>query len=809
MPRYREGLTSFLRGEVSPKFYGRTEVADYKQACEKMRNAIVYPQGGAGIRPGSQYKFTLEDDITDSHPTPLSKSFFAGTFSNGRVKIVPFIVSETEAYLVVIGVGQGPGSNDSYPCVIYDAYDVSRKWIARMNGTIGSFQNAAYSYPRWYETTTDPQEIQAVPRGNVIFFAHERTMPWCLEYTGDFDQSVGGSSGGPFILRALPMFYTLGRYPDIAAPSLDQLGGLNFPYQAVNANTAKTLTLSADGAPGDSINITASAAGIITLAMQGCPIKITNSLGTTTGTYLIVDYNTGTNVAEARIIRVGGGTVATSFWSRSQWFSSNPGSDGTAFDPDQNATARYWPRAVSFFENRLIYGGNKTYPATVWGSTQGDVASFKLQKYANDASLTITNDMAFEFEIASTDFASIRWISSAKTLQVGTIGREYIAFGPNDQQSLGPLNVSFNGETNHGSTLVQPVRTENALIFVQRSGRKIREFTFNFAEDSYRSADLSLLSEHIFDVSESLGEQDPEEYPKLGNGYITQLIHQESPHGITWAIDSYGGLIGITRNRQLEITAFHHHLLAGAGVEAAPGVNNRKAKITTGCVIPSNGALHDDIWLVVEREIAGNPGGVAYVEMIGQEFAPIEITGPDSYTSDDPNNYFIYMDAAGVQYNATPFSDISFPHLAGETVALVGDHKYLGTVTLDASGEYTLPEEYNSVVAGLSYRAVIKPLNLEAGSAIGTSQGANKRIDELNMRFNRTIGAKFGPDEDTLEDIDFRPATLQDDAIPLFSGDKNLKFRGGSYKRATVAIVQDLPLPMQLTSLVARLVEND
>lgn len=822
MPRYRENLSSFLNGEVSPKAYGRTELAQYKQSCEKIRNAVVLPQGGVSRRPGTQYKIALADSVTDT--LAIVRAFSAGTFTTGNVKIIPFVISETESYVIVLGAGQGVAGDDGYPILIYNANNTAQKWIPRNNQNIASYINSTYSKPRWLPSTSDPRTIQYVQKGNVMFLSNEYMMPFAIEYTGDFTQAVGGASGGPFILRALETFCMLGKYPSISIPTEDI--AKTYPFDTINATSTTTLTLSADGASGDLITITASAAGVISPSMVGCMMKITSNAGNTTGVYWIYAYNTGTNVANARIVRVGGNTVATTKWHRPQWFAANPGTSGPAYNTSLETASRWWPRSVTFYQNRLVFGGNTTYPATVWGSAQGNVSDFKLEAYTNVGDPAITNASAFGFEIAATEFASIRWLSSAKTLQVGTLGREYIGEGPDQSQSLGPLNVSFHGETNHGSALVQPIRSDNALVFIQRSGRKVREFTFNFAEDSYRSKDLTLFADHMPDITESLGQA----AVKRGDGTIVEIAHQEIPNGITWMLDDYGGLIAMTRNREQEIVAFHHHLIGGYGLTSSrsnssssvpPGgtavtetkLRTQLAEVRSICIVPSSFAKHDDLWMAVMRRLPDGFGSVetCFLEMIGKEFSLGEVPAADDVDG-TAANYMIYSDCAVVLYNAGGLAlTQALGAYFGNSVAVhvVGDGKYLGPMNLGVTGDLELTDVYKSLIVGQPFTTTIKPLNLEAGSAIGTSQGAMKRVDEVNIRFNRTIGAKFGPDEDNLQEIDFKPATLQDDPIPLYSDDQTLKFKGGHKRKAHVVIVQDLPLPLQVTSLVARLVEND
>ncbi len=70
-------------------------------------------------------------------------------------------------------------------------------------------------------------------------------------------------------------------------------------------------------------------------------------------------------------------------------------------------------------------------------------------------------------------------------------------------------------------------------------------------------------------------------------------------------------------------------------------------------------------------------------------------------------------------------------------------------------------------------------MRLDVGSQDGTSQGKTKRIFDVTLRFYETVGAKVGPDLNNLEEIPFRSsAASMDAAVPLFTGDKKIEFRG-------------------------------
>ena len=86
---------------------------------------------------------------------------------------------------------------------------------------------------------------------------------------------------------------------------------------------------------------------------------------------------------------------------------------------------------------------------------------------------------------------------------IGTKGGEFRVTGGNDLP-ITPTNVDAKSETAYGSNFVHPVRVGAAILFCQRSGRKLRELAFSLDFDSYVAPDLTVLAEHIFPIGKTM-----------------------------------------------------------------------------------------------------------------------------------------------------------------------------------------------------------------------------------------------------------------------------------------------------------------
>ena len=101
-------------------------------------------------------------------------------------------------------------------------------------------------------------------------------------------------------------------------------------------------------------------------------------------------------------------------------------------------------------------------------------------------------------------------------------------------------------------------------------------------------------------------------------------------------------------------------------------------------------------------------------------------------------------------------------------------------------------------------------MRLDAGSQDGTSQGKTKRIFDITIRLYESIGVEVGPDLSNMERIPFRSsANPMDQGLGVFTGDKEVEFRGNYETDGFIYVRQTQPLPLTILSLYPRLQTND
>ena len=165
----------------------------------------------------------------------------------------------------------------------------------------------------------------------------------------------------------------------------------------------------------------------------------------------------------------------------------------------------------------------------------------------------------------------------------------------------------------------------------------------------------------------------------------------------------------------------------------------------------------------------------------------------------DSTEYETYLSGGEARECVTAVSGLD--HLEGEDVALCVDGAALAEETV-SSGAVTADSSGGEIHAGLPYTSILQTMRLEAGHESGTAQGKLKKISKAIARFYETVGCNIGTT--TSQDaVTFRSTgDSTDEAIDLYTGDKEIQFPGSFDEDAYVYVTQDQPLPMNLLALI-------
>ncbi|WP_435149967.1 hypothetical protein ACIJYB_03940 [Candidatus Pelagibacter bacterium nBUS_44] len=514
------------------------------------------------------------------------------------------------------------------------------------------------------------------------------------------------------------------------------------PYLA-NNSTATTLTPASAGV-ASGVNITASA---VTGINGGAGFQ-------TTDVGRIISFNSGkAKITSRSSTTVVVCTITTAFASTAATAAFNLGafSDTTGH-----------PSCVSFFEQRLVFAGTTDEPQTLFFSKAGDYENMTTGTNADDAMV---------YTIASNQVNAIRYMKAVRTLVVGTTGGEFTVSADGTDASITPVNITIKRQSSFGSANVDAIPAGNAILFLQKAKRKIRELQYNFDSDGYQAPDLTILNETVTDTG------------------INEMSYQQEPGSNIWCVRDDGVLACLTYQRSENVIAWSRHIFGGvfgSGNAVCESVASISGTLT-----------EDEVWVIVKRTING--ATKRFVEC----FSDFDFDETSATSFKFLDSHLSYSGSA-----TTTLSGLS--HLEGQTVSILADGATHANKTV-SSGAITLDRSVTSACVGLAYDSILQTMRIEGGAAEGTSQGKTKRISKVILRLFETVGVKVGPSLSNLELIPFRTTSslLSNPVDTLLSGDKEIEFNDDYNSDGFIFIKQDQPLPCSILAIYPTLVTSD
>ncbi len=567
--------------------------------------------------------------------------------------------------------------------------------------------------------------------GYIRFFNHGQAvvkdgLPYEIEtpYTESYLDGLYFSQSGDvvFIVHKDFPLKTLTRYAENDW-RLSDFTMIDGPYLPVNAGNISITPSAVTG----TMTLTASAA-LFKATDVGRQVRLmhANKPDVQWGCATITEY-----VGETVVKAVGTdgfpflATTATKFW-RLGVFSKTTG----------------YANAVTFFEQRLVLGkGNGVYASKV-----GQYETFS--PTAADAS--VTAEYGYGCELSSDQINDICWLSSGRTLAIGTIGADFTLTANGGDTSL-PLNVKVQRHSTFGSEAVQPVKVSHATLFVQHYGRKVRAFQYDSNSDDYVARDVTTLAPH------------------MTFGGIKEMALQQEPVPVVWCLLKNGKLAGLTYEAEESVSAWHTFQTENGSIESIAS-------------LPTVDGEKDELYMIVRRVVNGQT--VRYIEVME--------TGLPEDAQDSKEAFFVDCGMSVHGENVSVVSGLDY--LEGQTVAVLADGAVQNEKTVK-DGKIVLDTAANVVHVGLPFASVLQTMPLTQGA---DGETAKKRIVAVLVRLYKSIGFKIGI-ENGGERQSFRQTNdIMGKAPALFTGDKKVAYSGGWENGVSVRIEQNQPLPLTI-----------
>lgn len=443
------------------------------------------------------------------------------------------------------------------------------------------------------------------------------------------------------------------------------------------------------------------------------------------------------------------------------------GNDDATFQWSEGSwsTLRGWPTAVTFYQDRLTWGGTETEPQTGWCT--------KTASY---------NDFGISAPIEATDgFSFVLPGRQLNAIQSLVVMPQFLVALTNDSEwSISPANggvfsstsidIQFSGH--RGSSAIDPVLVGNELILIQQMGTVVRNLIFQLSVNNFFGDNISIASQHLF------------------TGYnIVEMTYQQEPDSIVWMVRDDGTLISLTYIRDQEMSAFTHHDTNGGLFESVTCIPNSTLGI-------------NELWLVINRN--------------GTRF--IEVLKPRDQGTAPEDQWFV---DSGLEYDGAPATVISgLDHLNGYQVAILADgfvvanpnDPQLPVVTV-VGGQITLSIAASKVVVGIPIVWDVALLDIETQSQVGSLQGKRVLIPRAKIRIWNSRGGYISTTDpvsstgivgyDAIPDILLRdPSTDMDTPLPLVTGIADAPIDSGYDYSAHVCLRGIDPVPFSLLDVI-------
>jgi len=830
--------SSFNSGELSGRMNGRSDLDVYKNGCSRLENFYVLPQGGVERRTGTEFV-----GLTD----PAGE---AGTPGNARSRLLPFVFSSSQNYIVEFGdeyitVHDGDTvvttfSGTPYTDADIDEIDMRQRFdimyihhpdfpIYELKRTdlapTFTFTELAFDFPPLQEendedvffdltfsgTAWNTTAGTSYSIGDVVLFDgalykcvsnHTSNASFTVDYEYGFwiatnsgvsavlnawDAESGGNAVNHFTDEDVGSYFYIKNPRNGRVYTQNSIVGdpkiTNYSSEISSGGPFGSGGQGADNFSG-ALNVSYSKWTFnLTLNNQGCDVTLQRSTdsGTTWEDYVFIaseqypvtksfTYSSPSTEGGNTWVRIsysnfGGGTSTTAnlFISDIRGIDGlvrvdsvdvsgetanvtvvsdvqqelSAGMTGTIVDMNPTRTKKWnkslfssssgGARAMTFYEDRMWLAGSANDPSTIYSSVSGDYYNFQTGDTADMGIVRIPDSPE-----------EAQWLIGRKRMILGTEGGAIVVNSVNSNELIDASNIVTASQAVFGASSVPAIEANDAVVYAERSNKKLRELIYNDTEENYRSSDINILNDKI-----------------LTEG-VKELFLQQQPDQIIWAVDGNGDCACLTYERVQEVVGWSRFITDGA--------------IQSACKLPSS-TSEDEVWMCVKRG--------------------------DKYTIEKskPRGDMDWYVDSGVEASLTGSDVEGLDHLEGMTVRCVveGDGWIVNDGTyVVASGKITPTTQGGTkYLVGLDYDSILRTMPIEPTLVSKLPNSRVKGAVKCIAEFETTTGGSVREQHKVGEVLD----------EVEFSGELPVPIASDWTREKIIEIKQHLPYPMTILSL--------
>lgn len=345
------------------------------------------------------------------------------------------------------------------------------------------------------------------------------------------------------------------------------------------------------------------------------------------------------------------------------------------------ATPAEYPRCSGQFDQRRVFAGSNTNPLKVWMTNPS-------QQSLMMTHVPLQADDCIEVVAVSEDADMIKHIVGMESLLLFT-GSGEMRVG-SSAGGISPASVVIRTQSYVGANAVKPVVSGNNVVFISARGGHPYQTVYSEQVASFAPSDIGVRCPHFFDGKD-----------------IVDMALSKSPINSLWCCSSDGSLYCAT-------------FLPEQGINAWTRVDVQ-GKVESVCAIAEG--TEDHVYITVRRN------GTVCLERMS-----------DVIIDGDNNARFVdsFLDA---MFTSPQTSITGLNHLNGQTVAMHGDGKYLGSAVVE-NGAVTLPEPCRNVAIGLPITSRLVTIPYEYANQEVVMREHNPK--SIHLRIRGSGGLKYG-----------------------------------------------------------------
>lgn len=496
-----------------------------------------------------------------------------------------------------------------------------------------------------------------------------------------------------------------------------------------------------------------------------------------------------------------------------------------------------YPGAVSYYEQRRVFGGSTNNPDTTYYSQTGHQNNFSVHSptQADDAITATLNSL---------EVNEIQHFVPSNDLLVLTSGSEW-RVNDGSENAFSPTTIRQKPQSSWGASYIRPLVVGNTTLFITRSRARVRSLGYDLTLDGYKGEEVSLFASHLtedykitdWDIIKTLSQI----ILVREDGKVLTLTFQPEQQVVAWSTwDTDGKFESVASiypaSDSIEDTAYLviQRTINGNSVRYIEKYHTRRFTDVKDCFFVDSG-LSLDSPIAISGATAASPVVITtstahglengdYVDIsditwetdtddFGGKSQPSQLNGGRfivanktsttfeltdlSGTNIDGSAYNAYIEGGNVRKAVTTLSGLD--HLEGETVVVLADGSVVENLTV-SSGSVTLSFRASRVHVGLPYTSDIETLDIELPD--NTIADRKKKVTQVTFKFENSRGLFYGNDYTRMDELKQRENETYGEPTALFTGPRTVHIPPEWTETGRVVARQRYPLPMSVLAII-------